>query len=91
MVLEVVLVAAVLGLVGLAVYQANQHAKTAATQSQTTTPQTAVGLAASAAVIAEEASAADTALAADAESATSELADADADMNNLGSTANESF
>ena len=86
MLLELVLVAAVLGLVGVAVYQANHRPAPAA--SVTTAPAAAstAGLAAAAAATVVQDSAADTALSADADATASEVTSADSDVENLGGT-----
>lgn len=92
MLLELVLVAAVLALAGLAVYQANHRASVA---SQTTNPPTApnstVGLANSAAAIATEGSTSDTAASAGADAMADQASAAESDVNNLGDSANASF
>lgn len=90
MLFELVLVAAVLGLVGFAVYQSSQPHKTAATPT-TKAPASAANLAASAAAVAEADVAADAAMAAEADAAAAELSDADTDAASLGDTANASF
>ncbi len=83
MLLELVLVASVLALVGVAVYQANNH-KTASTSGTKAADSAAVGLANSAAAITEEESDADAKLSASAEASASQLSEADVDVTNLG-------
>jgi hypothetical protein len=90
MLLELVLVAAVLALAGLAVYQAN-HRQAADLQNTPSSPTTAVGLAASAAAITEQESGNDVALTAEDEAAVDEMSQADNDVSDLGGTSNESF
>jgi hypothetical protein len=90
MVLELILVAAVLALVGFTIYQ-SANRKTAANQTGKTI-QSTENLATSAAQVADQASAADTDIANTAESAAAgELSDTDADITSLGDTANASF
>jgi len=89
MLLELVLVAAVLGLVGVAVYQANHRPAPAA--AVTTVPAAAsseAGLATAAAATVVQDSAADAALSADADATASEVTSADSDVENLGGTLN---
>jgi Tfp pilus assembly protein PilX len=90
MLLELVLVLAVLGLVGFAVYQASNHSQRA---SLTTTPAatSAEGLATAAAEAVVDDSTADSVLAAEAEASATEAAAADADAASLGGTADASF
>jgi cytoskeletal protein RodZ len=91
MLLELVLVATVLALVGLAVYQSGQHNQAASVQPKSPAPQSTESLATSAATIANQESAADTTLANDAETSADELSQADSDVANLGGTSNASF
>ncbi len=84
MLLELVLVAVVLGLVGLAAYQANHHAPTAANTIAPPAPSSAAGLAASAAAVVDQDSASDSSLSAGADATASELGSADSDVDNLG-------
>ena len=85
MLLELVLVAAVLGLVGVAVYQAN-HRSASPTAAVTATPAAAgaAGLAAAAAATVVQDSAADVALSTEADATAGEVTDADNDVANLG-------
>jgi cytoskeletal protein RodZ len=82
MLLELVLVAAVLALVGVAVYQSSQHQ----TASTTSTPPVnkSVSLANNAAAIGETESATDASLSASAEASIVTATDADVDVTNLG-------
>jgi cytoskeletal protein RodZ len=91
MIFELLLVAAVLLLVGFAVYQAN-HSKTAATPP-TTAPasNTASDLAASAAATTIQDSATDASLSAAAESASDEVSATDSDVSNLGGSSANAF
>jgi len=85
MLLELVLVAAVLGLVGIAVYQSNHRANS--TASLTTQPAAAnstVGLANSAATISQDSSSSDAALSASAETSADQVSEPDVDVSNLG-------
>ena len=94
MVLELVLVAAVLGLVGLAVYQSSHHSSPTAAVSNTpaAAPGSAIGLANSAATITENESSSDAALSATADASASQVTDTDVDATNLGgSTSANSF
>lgn len=91
MLLELILVAAVLGLVGVAIYQVNQHAAT--TASVVSSPKAvpaAVGLADSAAAISETSANTDASLSASAETAASQVTDTDVDVTNLGGSASAS-
>jgi hypothetical protein len=91
MLFELVLVAAVLALVGLAVYQAGHRGNVASTPGRQA-PATADGLAASAAASATEEANADAALSATAESTTAdELSATDTDVSNLGGTSANAF
>jgi hypothetical protein len=90
MLLELVLVAAVLGLVGVAVYQSNHRlAPAASVASQPTTAASAAGLASAAAAIAVQDSAADAALSASADATAGEVTSADDDVANLGGALDE--
>jgi hypothetical protein len=102
MVFELILVAAVVALVGLAVYQANHRTTpiTAVTTSGTPAPSSASasvaptsaqGLAAAAAATALDASAQDASLSASSQSSASQLSQSDTDVSNLGGTSNASF
>jgi len=92
MVFELVLVAAVLVLVGLAVYQTGHHAKTASVvTSPTPPPNSPQGIANAAGTAALQDSASDASLSASAESATDELSSSDQDVTNLGDSSNASF
>jgi hypothetical protein len=91
MVVELVLVAVVLSLVGVAVYQSSQH--NAPTASQSAAPAAnASALADSAASISQSEAAADASIAASAESSADQIKEADVDVTNLGgSTGANSF
>jgi hypothetical protein len=91
MIFELVLIAAVLLLVGLAVYQAAGRNKTAATTSKSAAPSTATGLAAAAADSSLQDSATDASLSATAESATDEVSATDSDVTNLGGSSANAF
>lgn len=84
MLLELVLVAAVLGLVGVAVYQSSHHGTTASITSKPTAVTSAASLADSAAVITETNANSDATLSASAESSAAAVSDADIDATNLG-------
>jgi Tfp pilus assembly protein PilX len=90
LVLELVLVAAVLGLVGLAVYQATRRPapQTSTTSVATPAPNSAAGLAASAAAITTQDTAADTSASAAADNIVGEVVSSDADISNLGGASN---
>ncbi|GAC1370298.1 MAG: hypothetical protein NVSMB39_3040 [Candidatus Saccharimonadales bacterium] len=91
MVVELMLVAVVLSLVGVAVYQSNSHKPTA---SKVAAPAavSATGLATSAASIGLSESAADASISASADSSADQLKDSDVDVTNLGgSTSANSF
>jgi Tfp pilus assembly protein PilV len=91
MVLELVLVAAVLGLVGLALYQSSQHTKEAST---TNSPKAAIGagsLVNSAEVLSNQDSAADDSLSASAETTADAATEADIDVTNLGGSSESTF
>jgi uncharacterized protein (UPF0333 family) len=90
MLLELVLVAAVLALVGLAVYQTgHRSAKTASTS--TSAPNAKQSVANSAAAAAESAANTEASLSAGAEDAAGELAQTDQDVTNLGGSSNAAF
>jgi hypothetical protein len=93
MLLELLLVAVVLTLAGVAVYQANHHSNspTAATTSQSPAPNSPAGIAAAASDTVLQESSSDATLSAAAESSTDELAQTDADVTSLGGTSNGSF
>lgn len=92
MLLELVLVAAVLALAGLAVYQANHRASVASHATKASpAPSSTEGLANSAAAIATEGSSADTATSAGADAMADEANSAESDVSNLGDNANASF
>jgi hypothetical protein len=94
MIFELVLIAAVLVLAGLAVYQAAGRSKTASNASVEApkpTPSSAAGLAASAAATTIQDSAADASLSATAEAATDEVSATDTDISNLGGSSADSF
>ena len=91
MLLELVLVAAVLALAGLAVYQANHRASVASQTSKPSAPSTTEGLADQAAAIATSGSSADTATSAGADAMADEANSAETDAANLGDNANASF
>ncbi len=85
MLLELVLVAAVLGLVGVAVYQSNHSSNpTASVAGQPAAAKSAVGLANSAAAISETSSAGDAALSATADASANQVTESDIDASNLG-------
>ena len=84
MLLELVLVAAVLGLVGVAVYQSNHHSNSTASLSNQPAANSTVGLANSAAAISENSSSADAVLSATAEASADQVSESDVDVSNLG-------
>ena len=86
MLLELALVAVVLALAGLAVYQASHRAKTAATTTASPAANSASNLASETAAASLQDSAADADLSATAESSTDELSATDTDVTNLGSS-----
>ncbi|HEY6737031.1 MAG TPA: hypothetical protein VI322_04930 [Candidatus Saccharimonadia bacterium] len=90
MLLEVVLVAAVLALVGLAVYQAAHHSSPTASVTKVATPApgSAAGLAQAATTITEQDSTADASTSAAADNIAAEVVAADADVSNLGGASN---
>ncbi|HVQ44267.1 MAG TPA: hypothetical protein VMT30_04865 [Candidatus Saccharimonadia bacterium] len=91
MVLELVLVAAVLGLVGVALYQSSHRGGPAASVTSTPTPaaKAAVSVANAAAAISETESASDANLSATAEDSAGIAAEPDVDITNLGGSASE--
>ena len=93
MLLELVLVAAVLGLVGVALYQSSHRTNpTASVATSQAAPNSAVGLASSAAAITESSSASDAALSATADASADQVTESDVDVSNLGgSTGANSF
>ncbi len=93
MLLELVLLAFVLTLVGLAVYQSNHRpASDAPVQSPpAAAPANAVGLAASAAATAATDSATEASISATAETSVDELSQSDTDITNLGGSSATSF
>jgi hypothetical protein len=90
-ILEVLLVAVVLTLAGLALYQADHRPKGTPVSAAQSTPSTAQGLAASAAAVSVQASASDAALSAAADNSTSVLSQTDTDIDNLGNSSNASY
>lgn len=88
MVLEIALVAVVIGLVGLAVYQATRSTQTAKQTNTAPAADSKQGLANSAAAILEEDSKSEVSASAQAESLTSEVTAADSDVSTLGGSAN---
>ena len=90
MVLELLLVAVVLSIVGLAVYQAASHTGTPLL-GKAATPSTAEGIAATAAATAEKESSADSTISAAADASADAVSQSDQDLSNLGDTANASF
>lgn len=84
MLLELVLVAAVLGLVGVAVYQSSQRNSPTASVTSKPAANSAVGLANSAATIGQTESDKDSVLSASAEASADQLTEADMDVTNLG-------
>ncbi|HUD11135.1 MAG TPA: hypothetical protein VMS08_01890 [Candidatus Saccharimonadia bacterium] len=91
MLLELLLVAAVVTLAGLAVYQADHRPKTTASAAAQTAPSSPAGLAASAAAVSEQSSATDAAISADADSSASQINQTATDVTNLGDSSNASF
>lgn len=88
MVLEIALVAVVIGLVGLAVYQATRSSSQTAKQTNSTqAPNSKAGLANSAATIVQENANAEASASASADSITSEVTAADSDVSSLGGSA----
>ena len=91
MLLELVLVAAVLGLVGLAVYQSNHKPNpTASVTTQPTIANKAAGVADAAAAITETSAATDASLSASADASASQVTDSDVDVSNLGGSTSAS-
>lgn len=96
MLLELVLVAAVLALAGLAVYQANHRATSSVATVETKQPAAAApnsteGLAQSASSIAETDATTDSATSAGADAMADELTSTSDDVTTLGDTSNASF
>jgi hypothetical protein len=91
MLLELVLVAAVLTLAGLAIYQADHRSESTPVASAPSAPSSTTGLAASAADVSEQASATDASLSAAAESSAADVSQSDSDASNLGGSSNASF
>jgi hypothetical protein len=91
MLLELVLVAAVLALAGLAVYQANHRAEVANVQNNAPAADSPEGLATSAAAIVVEDSDSDAIVSTEAEAAATEAEAAQTDVTNLGGSADGSF
>ena len=94
MLLELILVAAVLALAGLAVYQANHRAGgnvATHTSQPSPAPNSTEGLANSAASIATQGSTSDTAASAGADAMADQASAAESDVSNLGDSANASF
>lgn len=91
MVVELLLVAVVLSLVGVAVYQSSTHKNpTASKVAAPAAASTAVGLAASAATIGESESASDASIGAAADASADQLKDTDVDVTNLGGSTSAS-
>jgi hypothetical protein len=90
MIFELVLIAAVITLAGLAVYQNSQRSKVVSDKTSQA-PTTAFGIAASAAATAEQESVSDLSLTAEADASADELTATDEDVTSLGDTANASF
>ena len=86
MLLELVLVAAVLGLVGVAIYQSGHHNTPAALAGAGVLETDAAGLAASAAAAVVQDSTSDAALSESADAAAGEVTSADTDVESLGGT-----
>jgi hypothetical protein len=92
MLLELVLVAAVLALAGLAVYQSNHRSTVSDTASQAApAPVTTESLANSAAAIGTADSASDAATSASADAMADQLTASENDVTNLGGSSNDSF
>lgn len=91
MVLELVLVAAVLVLAGLAIYQADHRPKSVASSQNGATPSSATGLAASATAVSEQAAATDASISATADSSANNITDTDTAAANLEGSSNASF
>jgi type II secretory pathway component PulK len=89
MLLELVLVAAVLALVGIALYQSNHHAADAPAVSSRPTTVSASGAADLAAKAVQQDSDSNAVLSATTESSADELTSADSDATNLGDSFNE--
>lgn len=91
MLLELVLVAAVLVLAGLAIYQADHRPKSVAASQTGATPSTATGLAVSAAAVSEQAAATDISLSAAANNSANDVTQTDTDAANLEGSSNATF
>ncbi len=92
MLFELLLVAVVLTLVGLAIYQTNHRSKPGTTATQTgVQPSSTTGLAASAAAISEQAAATDVSLSAAADNSANNVTQTDTDANNLEGSSNANF
>ena len=103
LIVELVLVAAVLTLAGLAVFQADHKSKLASVASTSATasnmpvtsvgvtPSTPVGLAASAAAISEQDAATDASLSASADNSATQLTQTDNDVTSLQGSSNANF
>jgi hypothetical protein len=91
MLLELVLVAAVVTLASVAVYQADHRPKTTPIATTQTSPQSPAGLAASAAALSVQASATDAAISADSDNSAAQLDQSASDVTNLGDASNASF
>ncbi len=98
MLLELLLVAAVLALAGVAVYQANHRSQTASNAPQpssTTTaaaaPNSADGIASTAASSASQAASTESGISASADSSVNQLSQSSADTTSLGAVSNASF
>ncbi len=89
MLFELILVAAVLALVGMAFYQSNHHSANTAsvvTSKTAPAPNSAAGVAAATAASVIQDTAADTDLSSSADTTASEVTNTDADAANLGDT-----
>jgi hypothetical protein len=84
MLLELVLIAVVLGLVGAAVYQANHRPNPNAAVTASPAAANAASLATAAAAVVEQDSAADAAISSGADAVAGEVASSDSDVTSLG-------
>ena len=91
MLLELILVAVVLGVVGVAVYQAGHHPNVSSDINKPASPSSAEGVAATAAASIQKDSDADVSLSAAAETSADELSELDKDVTNLGGASDASF
>jgi hypothetical protein len=91
MILELVLVAAVVTLASVAVFQADHRPKTVPIATTQTPPQSPAGLAASAAALSVQASATDASISADSDVSALQLDQNANDVANLGDASNASF